>query len=177
MLYGLKTFLQSLIVLECLAELIWYMSRGTAFPIRFRVRPTKTQIRLCGCAGWSESSLGALCGGHGSKASSDGQRRLWSAFAGTQADQSLRWAHMQVLWEMLWSGSNDIFVSFSASIDHSFWKSSVFRINCVPSIAQETIVRPKLEFDLRIYGRCCQLDIIKGSKFLPFTVDRFSEGG
>ena len=37
---------------------IWKLSHGMAKPTKWSVRPAKTQIRLGGCPGWSESSLG-----------------------------------------------------------------------------------------------------------------------
>ena len=75
-------------------------------PTKWPVRPAKTQISLCICPVWSESSL--------KKAwilsyPLSAQRRLWSDWVDAQADLILRWAHMPfyfvgfvMRWLMLW---------------------------------------------------------------------------
>ena len=70
------------------------LSRDTAFPTRLHARPAKTQISLRIHVVWSASSQGTF-GSQKSGASYGVQRGLWSACADAQADQSLRWAHIQ----------------------------------------------------------------------------------
>ena len=65
------------------------MNQGAAFPTRLPVDPGRTQISLIWVfAGHSVCS-------EGSKASSDGQWRLWSYCTDTWGDLSLLWVHMQ----------------------------------------------------------------------------------
>ena len=71
---------------------IFHFTQSTAFSSRLHVRPAKTQMSLRICAFWSVFE-GYLC--QKSKVYSGGQRILRSACAVTQADLSLRWAHMQ----------------------------------------------------------------------------------
>ena len=76
---------------------VWQTNRDTAFPTtRLHMRPAKAQISLHIRAIWSFSGHwgGGGGGSQGSKASSGGQRILWSACANAQADLCLRIWHM-----------------------------------------------------------------------------------
>ena len=71
------------------------MSRDTAFPTRLHVLTVKTHDQPALLCSVFRVFPGHCLGSQGSKASSGGQRRLWSACADAQADLSLRSSHTQ----------------------------------------------------------------------------------
>ena len=72
-----------------------HMSRLVTKQTKWHVRPAKTQISLGIRPVWSESSMAAWRK-IGSLASHWAHSEDWSDWADTQADLSLRWAHMSV---------------------------------------------------------------------------------
>ena len=73
------------------AQVDFKLSQRMTKPTKCHMHPAKTQISLGIRPVWSVVRwIGSL----GTKLSSCGQRRLWSAWADAQADLSLRWAHM-----------------------------------------------------------------------------------
>ena len=73
------------------------MSRPRDKTNKVSVRPVKTQISLGIRPVWSEFSLCAQWVAKDTSFSSCGQRRLWSDWADSQADLSLRWAHNHIV--------------------------------------------------------------------------------
>ena len=85
---------------------------------KMAVRPAKTQISLGIFPVWSESSLSAW----GKLGSLSTQGRLWSDWADTRADLSLRWAHTHFV-GFVCHGS---FVFCSGLVQPRDWKGSPY---------------------------------------------------
>ena len=98
------------------------------------VCPAKTQISLCICPVWSESSLSAWrkLGSYPLSA----QWRLWSDWADAQADLSLHWAHSHFVgfvmsWLKCSMSHNQFWLLAKDNIWHRIWIMVIDYLTCI----------------------------------------------